>query len=102
VCLARKELVDVGLTRLVAGTKVLATEPVRKKRSIGATAQEAIPVLNYAMASPRVFLMGAPIKDADDIALIGGTEKFPRADGVLKNSIGTRVIAFGATERVPP
>ena len=53
-----RELVGVGLMLPVAGAAVLAAEPVRKRKSIGATAEEAVPVLNYAMASPRGFLMG--------------------------------------------
>jgi len=65
-------LVGVGLILPVAGAAVLAAEPVRKKGSIGATGEEAVPVLNYAIASPRVFLMG------------------------------TRMIAFEAAARPPP
>ena len=58
--MARKELVGVDLILPAAGAAGLAVERVQKKGSIGATAEEAIPVVNYVMASPGVFLMSRP------------------------------------------
>ena len=100
--MARKELVGVGLIRPVAGAAGLAVERVQKKRSIGATAEEAVPVVNYAMASSRVFLMGAPIEGTDELATIGAAEDFPCADGIRDIPMGTCAIAFVATARAPP
>jgi hypothetical protein len=102
VCVARKELVGVGLILPVAGASVRAAEPVQKKGSIGATAKEAVPVVNYVMTSPRVLLMGKPIEGTDELAMIGAAENFPCADGILEIPTGTRAIAFVARARPPP
>ena len=100
--MVRKELVGVGLILPAAGAAGLAVERVRKKGSIGATAEEAIPVVTHVMASSRVFLMGAPIEGTDELATVGGAENFPCADGIRDIPMGARAIVFVATAQAPP
>lgn len=100
--IAWRDLVGVDLIPPAAGAAGLAVEPVRKKGSIGATAEEAVPVVNYAMASSRVFLMGAPIEGTDELATVGAAENSPCADGIRDIPMGTLAIVFVATARAPP
>ena len=100
--MARKELVGVGRIRPVAGAAGLAVERIQRKGSIGATVEEAVPVVNYVTASPRVFLMGAPIEGTDELAMIGAGENFPCADAIRNIPMGTREIVFVTTARAPP
>ena len=100
--MARKELASVSLIRPVAGAAGLAAGRVRKKGSIGATAEEAIPVVNHVMASPRVFRMGASIEGTDELATVGVAENRPCADGSRDIRMGAREIAFVTTARPPP
>ena len=58
---------------------------------------------NDVLASPRAFLMGAPIEGRARTAMIGAAEDFPRALGTLASSAGARITiaARGSFPRPP-
>lgn len=82
----------VGLMLLVTAAAIAAAEPVQKQERIEMQADDPIPIVNYVMASPRAFLMGAPMEGTDELVVTGAAENFPRADGTLEIPVGTRVI----------
>lgn len=90
--MVRREWFGAGLVLLVAGATVFAGEAIQKQDSIRAAAEETVSVMTYTIASPRAFLMGVPVQDANELAMIGAAENFPRADGILEIATGTRVI----------
>lgn len=52
-----------------------------------------VPVMKYAMASPRACLIGPPVWSTNAYYLpTGAAENFPRANGGIRVTVGTRVI----------
>ena len=52
-----------------------------------------VPVIKYAMASPRACLIGPPVWSSNAYYLpTGAAENFPRANGAIKVPVGTRVV----------
>jgi len=89
----RRGWIGAGLVLLLAVTTALAVEPELKKELIGVAAEEvSVPVVSYVVASPRAFLMSAPIEGTDETYVSAAAENFPRPDGTLEVPIGTRVI----------
>ena len=78
--MVRRQWFGAGLVLLIAGATVFAGDPVQKQDSIRAAAEESFSVMTYSIASPRAFLMGVPVEDSNEIAMIGAAENFPRAD----------------------
>lgn len=90
--MVRSEWFGAGLVLLIAGAAVFAGGAVQKQDSIRAAAEETVSVMTYSIASPRAFLMGVPIEGSNELGMIGAAENFPRADGMLEITTGTRVI----------
>lgn len=58
-----------------------------------ATCLRPMPVMKYAMASPRACLIGPPVWSSNVYYLpTGAAENFPRANGTLRVPVGTRVV----------
>lgn len=88
----RREWFGVGLVVLFTVAACFAAEPVQKKGTITATAEEVpVPVVNYVVASPRAFLMSAPVEGTEELSVSGAAENFARPDGTLEVPVGTRV-----------
>jgi len=88
----RREVVVASMILLAAVAAGFAANGARKQEFVVAAAQDPVPVVNYIIASPRAFLMGAPIEGRSELAMIGAAENFPRPDGEIEVTIGTRVI----------
>jgi hypothetical protein len=58
---------------------------------------------NDVLASPRAFLMGAPIEGRETTAMIGAAENLPRAQGTFAGHAGARITiaARGSFPRPP-
>ncbi len=67
----RREAIGAGLTLLVAAAVAIAVQPVQKKEAVRATTENPGSVVNYVMASPRAFLMGAPLEGTDEVVTTG-------------------------------
>ena len=95
----RREGIGAGLTLLVTVAVTMAAPPVRKNGPVGATTENPGSVIQYVMASPRAFSMGAPIEGTDERTMTGAAEPFPRLDGEIEVPVGTRVIFSLSPER---
>ena len=90
--MTRRGWFGAGWVLLVAAAGVFAADAVQKSDPVKAAAEDVISTMNYAMASPRAFLMGVPVEGAEEMAMIGAAENFPRTDGILEIPTNTRVI----------
>ena len=90
--MTRKGWFGAGWVLLIAAAGGLAADSVQKSDTVKAAAEDVISTMNYAMASPRAFLMGVPVEGAEEMAMIGAAENFPRTDGILEIPTNTRVI----------
>ncbi len=89
----RRDRIGAGLTLLVTAAVAIAVQPVQMKEAVRATTENPGSVVNYVMASPRAFLMHAPLGGTDEVVTTGAAEDFPRLDGEIEVPVGTRVIS---------